>query len=86
MIKLLNITTSFVQQAQITFNLLTNPVLEKASAEWTFIINNEISYTQDLLNNAISDKRDKSINQDTKDDELDEHTYSPENLPPYTQL
>ena len=66
MIKLLNITTSFVQQAQITFNILINPVLEKASTEWTFIINNKISYTHDLLNNAISDKRDTSINQDTR--------------------
>ena len=38
-----------------------------------------------MLRQEISDKRDKSVNQDRKDDELDEHKYSLEDLPPYIQ-
>ena len=40
-IQFLNVTASFVVQAEITVNFFTNSVLEKASAEWTFIINSE---------------------------------------------
>ena len=33
---------------------------------------------------AILDKREKSVNAATKDDDVDEHNYSPDDSPPYT--
>ena len=71
MIQLLDVTTSFVVQAEITFNLLTNHVLEKASAEWTFIINSDTSFTEELARNAGLLKRVTSNEQETKDDTED---------------
>ena len=44
----------------------------------------KLSFRQEIKRQTISDKRDESVNQDTKDDELDENNYSLDDLPPYT--
>ena len=71
MIQLLDVTTSFVVQAEITFNLLTNHVLEKTSTEWNFIINSYTSFKEKLARNAGFLKRVTSNEQETKDDTED---------------
>ena len=79
-----NVTLAHRETSRITFDLLSTVTIEKACVEWNFVINSEISFRENMLRQAISDKRDKSVNQDRKDDELDEHKYSLEDLPPYT--
>ena len=37
-----------------------------------------------MIRQAILDKRENSVNAATKDDDVDEHNYSPDDLPPYT--
>ena len=84
MIQLLDVTTSFVVQAEITFNLLTNHVLEKASAEWTFIINSDTSFKEELARKAGLLKRVISNEQETKDDTEDINKYRGDDIYPYT--
>ena len=84
MIQLFNFTLAHLETSRITFELLSTVTIEKACVEWSFVINNDISFRQEILWQAISYKRDESVNQDTKDDELDEHNYSPDDLPLYT--
>ena len=50
--------------------------MEKTSVEWTYIINSDISFRQDLLNNAGSLKCVTSNKQDIKDDREDINKYS----------
>ena len=84
MVEMFNVTLAHHETTRITFELLSTVTIEKACVEWNFVINSEISFKEDMLRQAILDKRDKSVNQDTKDDELNEHNYSPDDLPLYT--
>ena len=84
MIQLFNVTTSYRQIAIITFKILPTIVIEKSSDEWNFVINSNRFYKKELLRQVILDKRDEFVNQDTKDDELDENKCRIGDSLPYT--
>ena len=84
MIQLCNVTTLYRQTATITFDLLPTVVIEKACYEWNCVINSETSIKEELLREEELVKRDRSVNQDTKNDELDENKYRSGDDLPYT--
>ena len=84
MIQLLNITSSYRETARITFEILSTVVIDKACDEWNFVINSDRFYKKELLKQVILDKRDEFVNQDTKDDELDENKCRIGDSLPYT--
>ena len=49
MIQLFNVTTSYRRKATITFELLPIVVIEKACGEWSFVINSDRSFKEELL-------------------------------------
>ena len=72
MIQLFNVTSAHFETSRITFERLSTVTIDKACVEWNFVINSDISFREKILRQAILDKRDNSVNEETKDDELDD--------------
>ena len=79
-----DITSAHHQTTILTFEVLSAITIDKACVEWNCVINGEKSLKEEMIRQAILDKRENSVNAATKDDDVDEHNYSPDDLPPYT--
>ena len=85
MIKLFDVTSAHHQTTEITFDMLTSIIIEKACDEWNFVINSEKSLIEDMVMQTKFDKREELANKETKDDDdVDELKYNPDDSPPYT--
>ena len=85
MIKLFDVTLAYHETSKITFEMLTTITIEKACVEWNLVINSNRSFKEDMLKQAILDKREELANKETKDDDdVDELKYNLEDSPPYT--